>query len=65
MNNPVVIQWRKSSSCIGGSNCVEVAQLPGGLVGVRDSKDPEGAALTFGARQWDGFVTALRKEPLR
>ena len=37
--------WRKSSrSSGGGSNCVEIAQLSG-RIAVRDSKNPEGAAL--------------------
>jgi hypothetical protein len=37
--------WRKSSrSSGGGSNCVEVASLPG-RVAIRDSKSPAGAAL--------------------
>ncbi len=56
----MVIQWKKSSACLGGSQCVEVAQLPDGLVGVRDSKDPAGPALAFSAQEWDGFVVALR-----
>jgi hypothetical protein len=37
--------WRKSSrSSGGGSNCVEIAQLPG-RIAIRDSKNPAGAAL--------------------
>ena len=37
--------WRKSSrSSGGGSNCVEVACLPGHIA-IRDSKNPEAAAL--------------------
>ena len=37
--------WRKSTrSSGGGSNCVEVAHLPG-LIAIRDSKNPAGPAL--------------------
>lgn len=37
--------WRKSSrSTGGGSNCVEVACLPG-RIAIRDSKHPEGGTL--------------------
>jgi hypothetical protein len=37
--------WRKSTrSTGGGSNCVEVACLPGGMA-IRDSKHPEGGTL--------------------
>ena len=37
--------WRKSTrSSGGGSNCVEVARLPGHIA-IRDSKNPQGPAL--------------------
>ncbi|MBO4210342.1 DUF397 domain-containing protein, partial [Micromonospora echinofusca] len=39
--------WRKSTRSGGsGGNCVEVADNLPGVVGVRDSKDPTGPALT-------------------
>ncbi|MEU7754745.1 DUF397 domain-containing protein [Micromonospora sp. NPDC049171] len=57
-------KWRKSSrSSASGSNCVEVAPLPGALA-VRDSKDPGGPALIFDRGVWSSFVTALRRGPL-
>ncbi|NVI87502.1 DUF397 domain-containing protein [Actinomadura sp. BRA 177] len=41
-------QWRKSSHSGGQSGqCVEVAQASA-LVGIRDSKDPEGGRLVVG-----------------
>ncbi|MFI7437790.1 DUF397 domain-containing protein [Micromonospora haikouensis] len=53
--------WRKSSrSSASGSNCVEVAELSGGLA-VRDSKDPAGPALLFGRDAWSSFVNGLRR----
>jgi hypothetical protein len=45
--------WRKSSYT-GNTNCVEVAF--GAEVGVRDSKQPAGAQLSFGPDQWLSFV---------
>ncbi|MEU2288773.1 DUF397 domain-containing protein [Streptomyces sp. NPDC013178] len=40
--------WRKSSySSDQGGNCVEVAELPGATVAVRDSKTPAGPILTL------------------
>jgi len=48
--------WVKSSLSFSNSNCVEVADLPGGEVGVRDSKDAEGAILRFTPDEWEAFV---------
>ncbi|ROO50982.1 uncharacterized protein DUF397 [Micromonospora sp. Llam0] len=52
--------WRKSSrSSASGSNCVEVATLAGGTIGVRDSKDPHGPALLFPTGAWTAFLTTV------
>ncbi|MFI1102668.1 DUF397 domain-containing protein [Streptomyces melanogenes] len=48
--------WRKSSySGGGGGDCVEITELPH-LVAIRDSKRPEGAALTVSAAAFGTFV---------
>ncbi|MCG5472820.1 DUF397 domain-containing protein [Micromonospora sp. LAH09] len=53
-------RWRKSSRSSGnGGACVEVADNLPGVVGVRDSKDPTGPALTFAPATWRAFVTRL------
>lgn len=53
--------WRKSSYS-GNSDpnsCVEVADgFP--VVPVRDSKDPEGPALVFGADAWTAFLAEVK-----
>ncbi|WP_431936396.1 DUF397 domain-containing protein [Micromonospora sp. RP3T] len=52
--------WRKSRrSGSSGGNCVEVADDLGGVVGVRDSKDPTGPALVFPAASWRVFVAEV------
>jgi hypothetical protein len=52
--------WFKSSHSSGGSECVEVAFLDSGAVGVRDSKNPTGPALVFTPSEWDAFVGGAR-----
>ncbi|MBQ0893121.1 DUF397 domain-containing protein [Micromonospora sp. U56] len=53
-------KWRKSSrSSTNGGACVEVADNVPGVVGVRDSKDPVGPALTFSPAAWRAFVARV------
>jgi hypothetical protein len=47
-------KWFKSSRSAGGKE--EVAHLDGGVVGVRDSKNPTGPALVFTPAEWDAFT---------
>ncbi|MBF6425048.1 DUF397 domain-containing protein [Nocardia cyriacigeorgica] len=52
-------EWFKSSRSSGTRECVEVAHLRDGLVGVRDSKNPNGPALVLTPRQWDAFTAVV------
>jgi Domain of unknown function (DUF397) len=53
-------EWRKASySSSNGGNCVEVARNLPGIVAVRDSKDPNGPALTFTAAEWKTLTRAI------
>ncbi|MFJ4534244.1 DUF397 domain-containing protein [Streptomyces nigrescens] len=57
--------WRKSSySNSDGGACIEVADNFPALVPVRDSKNPQGPALTFEASAWASFVTAVKHSEL-
>ncbi len=50
--------WIKSSLSHANGNCVEVTSLPGGKVGLRDSKDTEGPVLRFTVDEWRAFLSA-------
>jgi hypothetical protein len=53
--------WRKSSySGDNGGGCVEVASNLPGIIAVRDSKDPDGAALAFAPEVWSEFLRDIR-----
>jgi hypothetical protein len=52
--------WRKSTRS-AQSECVEVADNLPGVVGVRDSKDPTGPALTFAPHTWRTFIEYAKR----
>ncbi|WP_330251564.1 DUF397 domain-containing protein [Nocardia sp. NBC_00565] len=52
-------QWFKSARSGAGKDCVEVAFLGSGRVGVRDSKNPCGPALVFTTGAWDAFTAGV------
>jgi uncharacterized protein DUF397 len=52
--------WAKSSFSFSNGNCVEVAGLPGGSVGIRDSRDPGGPVLRFTRGAWGAFLGGAR-----
>lgn len=54
------LTWVKSSFSFSNGNCVEVADLPEGGVGVRNSRDPEGAVLRFTPDEWHAFIGGAR-----
>lgn len=53
--------WIKSSRSNGQSACVEAALVGLGVIPVRDSKDPHGPVLVFGADTWSTFVTGVKQ----
>jgi hypothetical protein len=52
--------WFKSSFSESNGQCVEIAHLNDGTVGMRDSKNPTGPALTFTPGAWDTFLSATK-----
>ena len=53
-------RWFKSTRSSAGKDCVEVAHLDDGRVGVRDSKNPTGGVLVFAPSEWDAFLLGAR-----
>lgn len=53
-------KWVKSSLSYSNGNCVEVANLAGGEIGVRHSKDTEGPVLRFNPDEWHAFLGGVR-----
>lgn len=54
------VHWRRSSHSGDQGNCVEVARLADGRIGVRDSKHPDAGTLVFAAAEFGGFIRSLR-----
>jgi hypothetical protein len=57
---PHQVNWYKSSWSAHNGNCVEVASLPGGEQGVRDSKNKDGSVLVFTVSEWQIFLVNVK-----
>jgi len=53
--------WMKSSMSFANGNCVEVADLPGGQIGIRNSRDAAGPVLAFTPDEWQAFLIGVRR----
>jgi hypothetical protein len=53
-------RWQKSRASNPSGSCVELAELPGGVIGVRNSRDPSGPALVYPRAQLAAFLAAVK-----
>ena len=58
---PHTAAWRKSSYSNPSGNCLEAAELAGG-VALRDSRFPDGPALVFTSARWDAFLRSVKRQ---
>ena len=52
--------WTKSSLSHANGNCVEIANIAGGQVGMRDSKNIAGPVLGISPEKWRAFLGGVR-----
>ncbi|POM23403.1 hypothetical protein BTM25_45560 [Actinomadura rubteroloni] len=53
---PADLVWQKSRRSDPGGNCVELAELPGGDIAVRNSRYPDGPFLVYTRAEVEAFV---------
>jgi hypothetical protein len=53
------LKWRKAKRSKANGACAEVASAAGTII-IRDSKDPQGAALYYSPESWRSFIGETR-----
>lgn len=56
----LMARWRKSTASNPSGSCVEIAQLPDGKIGVRNSRDRSGPALIYPRAELAAFLLAAK-----
>ncbi|MEV4285450.1 DUF397 domain-containing protein [Nonomuraea bangladeshensis] len=53
--------WRKATRSGDSGDCLEVAPLAGGWVGIRDSEHPEKPPYVVSRSVWNAFIDGAKK----
>jgi Domain of unknown function (DUF397) len=54
-------EWRKATYSLANVECIEAASSDrSGHIGVRDSKDRNGALVVCTTRQWSSFISSIK-----
>ncbi|MFD9944134.1 DUF397 domain-containing protein [Nonomuraea sp. NPDC059023] len=53
--------WRKATRSGDNGNCLEVAPLSGGRVGIRDTEAPDQAPYVVSASVWAAFIDGAKR----
>jgi hypothetical protein len=53
-------RWQKSLRSNSQGNCVEMAELPGGSIAVRNSRHPEGPALIYTRMEIEALILGAK-----
>lgn len=54
------VRWRKSQASNPSGSCVEMAELPGGAIAMRNSRHPAGPALIYTRAEVAAFLTRVK-----
>ncbi|HEY5987243.1 MAG TPA: DUF397 domain-containing protein [Streptosporangiaceae bacterium] len=54
------VAWRKAQLSVANGACVQVART-GGMLAMRDSKDPDGPVLMYTPVEWHAFLDGVKK----